>query len=187
MRRRVFTLLSAVPLLLCVATIALWVRSYWVSDGVRTESVTTVTTLASSRGSLWLYHATMPPARIRGRAIVPIRWLRTTPFDATRRSPILRSGSWANFSMAGFGFFASDGGTIPATNPSGFSQRILPAWNGGVPLWFLAAAFLLLPMVHRLTRRRPIPGQCPACGYDLRATPDRCPECGTVPANKGTP
>jgi hypothetical protein len=44
----------------------------------------------------------------------------------------------------------------------------------------LPASWALLWVIGRFTKR-PIPGLCPQCGYDLRATPDRCPECGKVP------
>jgi hypothetical protein len=54
-----------------------------------------------------------------------------------------------------------------------------------LPYWALAAATGLLPAAYvvatarrRRKRRRQGRGLCPACGYDLRATPDRCPECG---------
>ena len=51
-----------------------------------------------------------------------------------------------------------------------------------VPLWFWIAAGVPLPAVagvrrlNVLLRRRR--GMCPACSYDLRASPGRCPECG---------
>ncbi len=58
-----------------------------------------------------------------------------------------------------------------------------------VPEWFVDGV-LALPLVaygawlvreQVYGRRGGRRGSCHACGYDLRATPDRCPECGTVP------
>ncbi len=52
--------------------------------------------------------------------------------------------------------------------------------------WWLFLLANLLPLLIALRlawpmlRRRVVPGRCPVCGYDLRATPDRCPECGTA-------
>jgi hypothetical protein len=56
------------------------------------------------------------------------------------------------------------------------------------PYWLLSILTGLLPaarittFLRRFRRKRA--DRCLACGYDLRATPDRCPECGTVPARK---
>jgi hypothetical protein len=60
-----------------------------------------------------------------------------------------------------------------------------------LPCWLLALLAAGLPAYRALAgvrryalRRGPIPGRCPTCGYDLRASPERCPECGTVTVAK---
>jgi hypothetical protein len=48
----------------------------------------------------------------------------------------------------------------------------------------IGAAAMLLVLTARWAlrrRKRRLIGHCVACGYDLRATPERCPECGLVP------
>jgi hypothetical protein len=84
------------------------------------------------------------------------------------------------------------GDEFPGFDYAGFKYGGLrgPAgslYNLAIPHWSAAALLLPLPLAwtrstlrRRRERRRARAGQCPRCGYDLRATRDRCPECGTI-------
>lgn len=58
----------------------------------------------------------------------------------------------------------------------------------GVSHWLAALLLLVAPMLwlNRFckARRARRLGLCPACGYDLRASPQRCPECGLAASAK---
>jgi len=51
--------------------------------------------------------------------------------------------------------------------------------------WLIILLTLILPASRLCFRKRQLPGHCPRCHYDLRATPERCPECGHVPVGAG--
>jgi hypothetical protein len=166
---------AALSLLLCVATVALWVRSYWVSDAIHWWHPTrrVYYSVASARGRVACQSDEPRDARLAtgpyrpghaGYDTIPLPnedwedgW--GVPFDARR-------------TFMGFGY-------VRATRGLGR----LSTQMGIVPMWFVTLLTALPPAVHafRLRRHRRAKGVCLRCGYDLRATPDRCPECGTVP------
>jgi hypothetical protein len=180
--RHLFTILSALSLLLCVAVGVLWVRSYRpVLDYIAWRGHTTL--MAQSKGGrLWLQvwngADPLPTWRAAWRAGGDLGWvLRGTtnpPFQPKTPievgytpPPFLRSNFF------GFDWDDSDFGM-----PRGGRVRML-----AVPHWSLLAcaalpsAARIIGWSRRRVRRRT--GLCPTCGYDLRASPDRCPECGT--------
>ena len=154
--RRLFTLCSALSLLLCVAVCVLWVRSYSrITTVVLLHAESHVYAVAMARGGVYLMRVHGSPDVIPRRVIdMPIE-------DAAVGEVSCR--------FAGFGY-----------EPR---SRGFEAWL--VPFWFAALSLLAVPAAvgWRIYRRAPYArtGRCPACGYDLRASPGRCPECGTIP------
>ena len=172
MMRCLLTALSALSLLLCVAVVVLWVRSYAVSQFVGWSNPSRFLGALSAEGVVRFEHGTYPgedqgwtyvayPAAGGGE---PDIWDEIRARD--RRGGWLRRLGLASARIS----YDAAGRQV---------RRALY-----VPHWLLACAALVAPAERlrriRRSRRRRGAGLCHDCGYDLRATPDRCPECGRL-------
>ncbi|HEX3358736.1 MAG TPA: hypothetical protein VHS31_17300 [Tepidisphaeraceae bacterium] len=174
-RRRLFRFLAILSLLLCLATVALWVRSYWRLDDF--EHTGTISSRTDRNGALSCFgELDFVAVHIQSdyHLIFPQRWQLSTE----RSSVDKRLSDFAKQFPGARIHWLADFGYMDYSRPSYFARGI---W---FPHWFLAFLFAILPTLRLLTilrtRHRHRAGLCPTCGYDLRATPDRCPECGHV-------
>ena len=151
MKRRLFNILSALSLVLCVAVVVFGMLSIWVVMGCYPGGgpyfgvwsgkgcivVEYVTQLAVPKPQVYAFPANGSPYHFRWNHL---------GFDGARTTLPLRGGA----------VYIPDWFICSIT-------AVLP-W-----LWYRSYR-------RCLAERK---GLCLICGYDLRATPDRCPECGT--------
>ena len=166
--RRMLGALSLLSLLLCAITVVLWVRSHLIRDLLRWDSK------CDKSGVI-----TWQMCSDAGRLIVerlsysgPPRW-GEPPW-------------WHGYEFAHGGFAVPWAGEPTYQNKlvDWYGERLGSCSTSTVRIiyWPLIPLTLVLPAVYvkqktrRLRRLRF--GLCPACGYDLRATPGRCSECG---------
>jgi hypothetical protein len=202
--------LTVLSLLLFVATVVLWVRSYWVGEqwiftprlvnglpGSNSGSYFfSHRYLHSSRGKFELYDGVHRGTSAQARVGASPGYRRSSDLIPAHARPRGFPNEW-NLAFAGFEYYSVPQQVVTApltTAPTiGSPLRLIAKVRYVVvPWWMLALATSVLPLcwagrlwLRRSRRRRRIRhGLCPSCGYDLRATPDGCPECGTASSGR---
>ena len=194
----IFNGLTSLSLLLCLAAVVLSVRKSWVQDqfvfALRGGPFVAVTNRAD--GMYVDIVQNWPERAIHYRRAVPDAdigelYASFTEFHASGEYLGVK-WSIGNFSVA------MSNGHVPicrANENVWYLVSSADTWlirrgaQISAPPSYFAVVLALLPalrislamrtaLVMRTRRNR---GLCQACGYNLRATPDRCPECGIVP------
>jgi hypothetical protein len=198
---------AGLSLILLIGVLGMWTRSQSVRDSFVHRSILPSPPWAVKerevrvtgfRGSAALTVTTYTHLDIQGN------WLRAEldaeqGFDHERGDPAplpMTPGPVNGTSFGAWGFYREVYPAAPMFRDSpgrvARGGRWRFAWpyatTHAAPWWVLAAGLAILPALavprwHRAWQRmrRANSGLCPACGYNLRATPDRCPECGTRP------
>ena len=182
MRRRLFAVVSAISLLACVGTLALWVRSYWQYDEIRLYEGRETQLVQSSAGTIEFssYSGLVP------NWLGPSGWF-------TYSSPYSLIDNFFGTHFAGFGVSYEGSATF-----SGYVHPEHPlygrSWTAAVrriaaPYWAAVVVTIALPLRWVMLdwqRRKNLDAQhCSSCLYNLTGnTSGVCPECGTPVAKE---
>lgn len=194
MIRRLFTTVSAISLIACIAACVLWARSEWEIDQVfsqaKSGSAWWLKSMTGQYRLCWcersdggdqVFRTCYPVPAFR-----PLDWEYPNGWEYREYQPAFAS-SWEHL-----GIRYAWGNAFWSLGASRFRPRYLEIV---VPYPVVAVLFAVLPtvwLIHRLgrslmCRRRRTTRHCQNCGYDLRASTDYCPECGTpIPGEVNT-
>ena len=174
-RRKLFTLAAGASAVLCLASAVGWVDSYHAARIIR-------------------WRGARPRDSAEARAAVAVSFEGVTYVTGLRHSVEARLPAGGQEFRLGMLPFNKVAVRPDAWSRAGFQHRVIRSPDGeghlfAVPYWFWVAAGAVLPSALVIQRRRAsgrhAAGCCPACGYDLRATPERCPECGRATDRRG--
>ena len=180
MKHRLLTILATLSLLLLVALLALWIRSRTVIDYLQWTDHRHFPGFVSSDGRI-IYSYQFWPNGVGGNE--PGLGAGSRPGNTPYWGDGIGEDSRNRFA----GFEWSPAATVrPMDSALTKSLRIPKTPTTrlvSAPHWFLCllASVPVFAWLRSWRRRRRsnVPGLCPSCNYDLRATPDRGPECGT--------
>jgi hypothetical protein len=163
-------IVSTLAFLLFVTVLVLWIRSPHHADGLLFYTPAGhMNGLASDHGGIVFCVSDVPAGEEMGLSADAMS--ASADEFATIHETLFGSG---NERWHFLGFHVAAGVVDPKWTWK-FNAVLVPYWALVIPLAILPlAAFRRLILRIRRKRR----GQCLACGYDLRQSPERCPECG---------